>query len=420
LHFPLGLSVGQDGAVVSEKLAELEKAMGAFASGFDPALISASQAEGVMERAARIEHMAATVKALAAARMCETELWEQGGDRTPAHMLARRTGQTVSEAAQQLENAKRLNAHPKTDAAARKGKLSPKQAAAITDAASGDPRAEDDLSALADRASLGELRDEAARRKAAASDLEERHKKIHAERHVRQWSGPDGAWRMSAQGPPEAGARFMARLQPIIDAIFTKARAEDRREPLEAYAFDALMQLAEEGEAERPKARAGSTKVLVRVDLESLVRGHPACGEVCEIAGYGPVPVSVVTEILARGDTFLAAVITRGRQVTGVAHLGRRPTAAQVSGLQWLYPTCAVEGCCAVARQWDHRDDWSKTHRTPFDGLDGYCCHHHDKKTYEGWGLVEGVGKRAFVAPNDPRHPKNVEEQARPPPRQVA
>ena len=46
------------------KLGELETAMGAFAAGFEPALLSASQAEGAMERAARIEHMAATVKAL--------------------------------------------------------------------------------------------------------------------------------------------------------------------------------------------------------------------------------------------------------------------------------------------------------------------------------------------------------------------
>jgi hypothetical protein len=337
-------------------------------------------------------------------------------------MLSKKTGTTVSDAAQQLENAKKLKDHPKTDAAARKGTLSPKQAAAITDAADADPDAEDDLLDLAKRASLGELRDEAARRKAAATDPDQRHNKIHDERHVREWTGADGAWKMAASGPPEAGARFRAKLQPIIDEIFKKARGQDRREPLEAYAFDALMKLAE-GDEDAPKARSGVTKVLVRVDLETLVRGRPDSGEVCEIAGFGPVPVSVVGEILAQGDTFLAAVLTRGQRVTGVAHLGRRPTVAQVSGLQWLYPTCAVEGCSAPARQWDHRDDWSKTHTTPFDGLDGYCGHHHDKKTYEGWGLVEGVGKRAFVGPDDPGHPKNAskaEERERPPPQAAA
>ncbi|HEV3130319.1 MAG TPA: DUF222 domain-containing protein [Acidimicrobiales bacterium] len=402
-----------------EKLIELEEAMVSFASSFDPALISAGVAEGVMERAARIEHAAAAVKALAAARMAETELWSLGGDRSPAHMLARRTGQSVSGAAQQLEAAKKLKDHPKTNAAARRGTLSPAQAAAITDAAEADPGSEEDLLDLAARASLGELRDEAARRKAAVEDQEEKHRRIKAERRVRSWTGPDGAWCLAANGPPEAGARFMARLQPLIDAIFKKARAEARHEPTEAYAFDALMRLAEEGH-EVPRARSGGTKVLVRVDFEALFGGHPTGGEVCEIAGYGPVPVSVVSEILEQGDTFLAAVITRGRQVCGVAHLGRRPTAAQVSGLQWLYPTCAVEGCSAMARQWDHRDDWSRTHRTPFDGLDGYCCHHHDLKTYDGWGLAEGVGKRAFVAPDDPRHPKNrpkPKAKERPPPK---
>jgi len=157
----------------------------------------------------------------------------------------------------------------------------------------------------------------------------------------------------------------------------------------------------------------------VRVDFETLFRSYPSEGEVCEIAGYGPVPVLVVRDLLAQGDTFLAAVITKGQKVTGVAHVGRRPTAAQVSGLQWLYPTCAVEGCSAMARQWDHREDWARTYRTPFDGLDGYCCHHHDKKTYDGWALVEGVGKRAFIGPDDPRHPKNRAKE-RPPPEQAA
>jgi hypothetical protein len=124
----------------------------------------------------------------------------------------------------------------------------------------------------------------------------------------------------------------------------------------------------------------------------------------------------VVEELLAQGDTFLAAIITRGQAVTGVAHLGRRPTAAQQSALQWLYPLCAVEGCSALAREIDHREDWAETHRTVIDSLDGFCCHHHDLKTYEDWALVEGRGKRAFVPPDDPRHPKNIKAYERPPP----
>jgi len=151
------------------KLGKLEESLASFAADFDAAFISAGEAEGVMERAARMEHMCATVKALAAARVAETELWRGDGDKSPAHMLAKRTGKPVSAAQQQLDNAKRLKKHPKTNEAARKGKLSPEQQAAITDAADADPDAEDDLLKLADKGSLGELRDEAARRKAVTT-----------------------------------------------------------------------------------------------------------------------------------------------------------------------------------------------------------------------------------------------------------
>jgi len=406
---------------VCVKLGELERSLVDFAAEFDPALLSAARAEGVMERAARMEHICATIKALAAARFSETELWRNGGDKSPAHMLAKKTGKPVSQAQQQLDNAKRLRSHPKTDAAARKGKLSPEQQAAITDAADLDPNAEDDLLDMAQRTSLNELRDEAARRKAAAQDPEERHRRIDAERFVRSWTGPDGAWNLGAKGTPDRGARFMARVQSIADALFKKARAEGRREQPEAYLFDALMSLAEEdGDAKPSGASRTSPKVLVRVDLEALFRGYPAEGELCEIAGYGPVPVSVVKELLAQGDTFLAAIITKGQAVVGVAHLGRSHTAAQRTALQWLYPICAVEGCSALAREIDHRHDWVKTLTTRFEDSDPYCHHHHYLKTHQGWRLVEGSGKRVFVPPDDPRHPNNVNKgaaQERPPPK---
>jgi len=35
---------------------------------------------------------------------------------------------------------------------------------------------------------------------------------------------------------------------------------------------------------------------------------------------------------------------------------------------------------------------------------------HHDKKTYDGWALVAGSGKRPMVPPDDPRHPGRVRQ----------
>ncbi len=58
--------------------------------------------------------------------------------------------------------------------------------------------------------------------------------------------------------------------------------------------------------------------------------------------------------------------------------------------------------------QIDHRLDWAESRITVFDLLDRLCVHHHAFKTHDGWALVEGKGKRAFVAPDDPRPPRNA------------
>ena len=73
-------------------LREVRRGMRAHAGRFDAARISPRDAARIVEDAAAIENMAASVKALAAARVAETDLWKQNGDRTAAHELARTTG----------------------------------------------------------------------------------------------------------------------------------------------------------------------------------------------------------------------------------------------------------------------------------------------------------------------------------------
>ncbi len=205
---------------------------------------------------------------------------------------------------------------------------------------------------------------------------------------------------------PEVIATVMAVVDEITDGIFHKAYREGRREPREAYAADALVQLVT-GQAGPAK---GSTrpKVIFRIDWAAWLRGFPVEGEVMELVGYGPVAASAVDEAIDAGG-FVAAVITNGEQLTGVAHLKRPPSAKQQSALEWLYPSCAALGCHAVARlQRDHRIDWARSHITMLDWLDLLCAHHHKLKTTKDWQLVEGTGTRAFVGPDDPRHPANA------------
>jgi hypothetical protein len=80
------------------RLSALRSAMNAYATRFDPSRVSAQDAARVVEDAAAIEKMAATVKSIAAARVAETNLWKSDGDLSAAHHLARTTGIPVGQA----------------------------------------------------------------------------------------------------------------------------------------------------------------------------------------------------------------------------------------------------------------------------------------------------------------------------------
>jgi len=391
-----------------ERLGELRKALGDVAAGFDAALLTVSDAAQAVRDASAIEKMGATLKALAAARVADTEYWTTRGNRSPAHALAKESGTSVTQAADAIETGRRLMSNSKTSEAARAGKLSPAQASAIAKATKADPAAEQRLLDTADDSSLQELRDECGRIQAAASDLEERNRRIHAERSLRAYTGADGVGNLRVRDTPDVIAKLMGVIEPERDRLFEKARKEGRREPAEAYGVDALVHLlcGDNGDGAQKASSRSRPKIIVRVDIDALLRGYPLLGEVCEICGFGPVPVSAVLDMVETQDPFLAAVATKGAQVAGVAHLSRRPNAHQQTALEWIHPTCAVKGCSALARlQNDHRIDWVKTRFTLFDLLDRLCAYHHRLKTVEGWALVEGRGKREFMPPEDPRHP---------------
>ncbi|MGI8686928.1 MAG: DUF222 domain-containing protein, partial [Acidimicrobiales bacterium] len=142
---------------------EIREAVGAYAAGFDPALVTAADAQRIVEDAVAAENMLATLKAMAARRVSETDQWRKEGDASAAHQLARKSGTSLGTARAALEMAGRLGGLPALEAAARRGEVSPAQAAPIADAASKSPGAEGRLLTTAKAASLGELLDACAR-----------------------------------------------------------------------------------------------------------------------------------------------------------------------------------------------------------------------------------------------------------------
>ena len=95
-------------------------------------------------------------------------------------------------------------------------------------------------------------------------------------------------------------------------------------------------------------------------------------GETCEIAGLGPIPVSIVREWM--DNAFLAAIVTKGTEITKVVHLGRRFTSEQRTALQWRDPICARKGCDnRLGLQYDHFEDWADTHTTRVEAGRRFC-----------------------------------------------
>ncbi|HEY7137636.1 MAG TPA: HNH endonuclease signature motif containing protein [Acidimicrobiia bacterium] len=252
--------------------------------------------------------------------------------------------------------------------------------------------------------SFSELREEALRARAAGEDREATQPRIHAARRLRAWTDAEGAWNLSARATVVDGSKVMRVLNPIIDDLFEDARRDGRRDERDTYASDARVRLAEPHE---PETKNPSPKYLglLRIDWEALVRGDVRDDELCEITGLGPIPATTARELL--GDAILELVITKGVDVLHVTHLGRGPTAAQRVALAWSSPGCRVEGCPRTRVEIDHRDPYAQTRQTRLDELDPLCRLHHHQKHHEGWSLVEGTGKRAFVPPDDPRHPKS-------------
>jgi hypothetical protein len=143
---------------------------------------------------------------------------------------------------------------------------------------------------------------------------------------------------------------------------------------------------------------------LLRVDAAALRRGAVEGKELCEIAGIGPVPVSVAHDLL--GHAIVKLVITDGVDVANVTHLGRGPTIAQKIALMWTNPTCIVEGCNRRRIEYDHQKPWAQTRHTRLDELDPLCGFHHDLKNPTRLGPSTGQGEARLLATRRPETPQ--------------
>ncbi len=373
----------------------------------------------------RLEHLASAGVALAARRVAQTDLWKRGGHRSAAHWLDHVTGMGLGEAVRLLQAAEAVEAAPDTFVALKAGRVSTREAKAIGVAEAADPDAGRKLLAVVGEKSTKETENDAARIVAAASSESpeakaERHRKARRVYHGVNADGMGyGSWLL----PMAEHTRIVAQLDGERSTVFDQARADGVRDSADAYTADALVRVFDRAATKAPGAAGtgssaaatsveGSadpgedwsfTKLIVRVDLTALDRGEVAPGEVCEIAGQGPIPVADVWRMID-GDAFVAAVTTKGTEIDKVVHLGRKPTVLQKTALEWFSAgECSIGGCTNPARiEIDHVADWADTKITRLPDLASPCGHHHDLKTHHGYTFGPRLpnGKRRLIPPD--------------------
>jgi hypothetical protein len=380
-----------------------------FAARIDPDAVPLPEVTAVWKAVLEAAQILTGVATLLARRVEDAEAWKAAGFKSAADAIAATAGTTNRDAKQILETSRNVASLPATADALRAGTLSPAKAELIAAAAHADPASEAKLLEGAGR-SVAEVKTDCLRVRAAAKG-DELYDDITRARQARTYTDAESAWNLHARGPGDKGAEIAKTLDDITDELFTKNYKSGRRDPREAYAFDALVEMARRArEGTETKGSTSKPLFIGRLDVEAFWRGYVEGEELCEIAGVGPVPVRIARQLL--GDAVLKLVITKGVDVLNVTHLGRGPTAAQRTALLWQSPMCDVEGCGHLHRlEIDHRVEWATTKHTKLEELQRLCEHHHDLKTRFGWELVEGSGPRPMVPPDDPRHPRS-----RPPP----
>jgi hypothetical protein len=233
-----------DGPWSLDALGVLVEAATADVAALDPSVLTGPQSAARVERYARLERIAAAGRLACLPRVQETHAWEGQGHASCADWTSAVTGCSVNEAHRDLTTARRLSDLPATTAGVRAGQLSAAQASAIADAAAADPVAEERLLALAKRETFKGLRDECQRTRAAATDSEERRKRIRAERSFRTWVDPEGAGCISIRGPASDLAKVLAAMKPTQEARF-RAKRTDVNDTYENRTYDSFMDIIE-------------------------------------------------------------------------------------------------------------------------------------------------------------------------------
>ena len=371
-------------------------------------VVAGKDAAALVGIADEIRRAGDSLRTVAVGQVERTNSWKGEGAKSITEWLSIETDCPQYEAQSVVLLANQLQHLPVTQAALRNGTLSNAQAVEVARGAIVAPNTETQLLNLAQHATVRDLRDATSRVVAGATDEAERHRQVHKSRYFKSWTDLDGSFNVRGRMTAANGALVMAALKPIQDEIFKAARKSGEHERPEAYAADALMVLCEKASSKHSSESGTKTTrpnavINIRIDIDALKRGHTEHGEVCEIAGVGPIPVATATEYL--GEAFLKLLVVDGVDIKTVAHMGRHIPAPLRTAVEERDRVCQVPTCdMSIGLEIDHIKPFCEGGPASLENLVRLCKRHHLQKTHDGYRLIKIEGsepKWAWRSPPD-------------------
>lgn len=437
------------GSGLRSRLEEASAALSSLVAELDPSLLNGRDATDLYAAFAGLERLSTAGKTLLAPRIDESGIWRNSGHRTAATMLASLEGISTGQARNTLEVGLRLHQLPDTEAAVRNGALSAPKVAELTGAAVLDPTRETELLNGAAGKPLHEVKDRCQRFRATSGSADPLAavKRIRAARHFSSWTDAEGASCYQGRDTADRGAQVLSHLGNTTDCLRKAGKStgdgsdqDPAREPERALRADAFFALitqqhlagtpvsgtalpgaestgrqlsdtdldagleADPGSRPAPRGpgvsmrqpsvdpqgiidRPPTCSVMVRVDLEALLRGRALPGECCEIDNQGPIPVRMARDMA--NDSFLRFVFHEAGDVRAVSHFGRTINRQLRTALAHRDRICVVPGCgVSFGLEIDHVIPFAEHGPTELGNLALLCHHHHFLKTFEGWTLT--------------------------------
>lgn len=376
-----------------------------FVSTLEPGEYTGPDAAKLVLVLSQLENLASAAKMMAAKRVQETRIHETSGHRDAGSFIADLTGEAVGKTRGSLELAHAAESHPEISEALKQGKLSQSQLKVIASAAAINPDRAADLVETATEKTFGELADACKQVKSAdlsGLDGKTRYDTMKPERFLRTWVDLDGFGHIHGKLMADQLGIVQASLQPFVDELRKEARKNDDHQTHDQYAADALVELAKAAcggsDTSSKKGRGPRAHLLLRADWNAIARGHANEGEVCEVVGVGPVPVSLAVEYAH--DALLDLVIMHGTKVDTVVTDRRHISRVLKIAVYERDRKCSQPGCnVTFPLEIDHIQDFADGGPTREENLALLCKNHHDLKTYGGWTWDTEHAERRLVPP---------------------